>query len=126
VATWLDEAGYETAYLGKYMNGYDDTTYVPPGWDEWFGWLGNYYSPAGEYRLNNNGRIETYNRLQIHDTDLLRKKAVSFLENRAGDDEPFFMWLATNAPHVLGQPVAESAIVQRGGRFRQAQVAQEE
>ena len=99
VATWLDEAGYETAYLGKYMNGYDDTTYVPPGWDEWFGWLGNYYSPAGEYRLNNNGHIETYNRLQIHDTDLLRKKAVSFLENRVGDDEPFFMWLATNAPH---------------------------
>src|SRR5215217_8654182 len=53
VATWLDDAGYDTVYLGKYMNGYDDTRYVPPpGWDRWFGWLGHYHSPGGEYRLN--------------------------------------------------------------------------
>ncbi len=31
VATWLDDAGYYTAYFGKYMNGYDDETYTPPG-----------------------------------------------------------------------------------------------
>src|SRR5215211_8376104 len=32
VATWLDD-GYDTFYAGKYMNGYDDTTHVPDGWD---------------------------------------------------------------------------------------------
>lgn len=32
VATWLDDVGYDTVYLGKYLNNYDDTTYVPPGW----------------------------------------------------------------------------------------------
>ena len=37
VATRLDAAGYRTALIGRYLNGYwDDTTYVPPGWDRWF------------------------------------------------------------------------------------------
>jgi N-acetylglucosamine-6-sulfatase len=33
MATWLDEQGYETIMIGKYLNYYDGT-YVPPGWDE--------------------------------------------------------------------------------------------
>src|ERR687894_577099 len=35
VATWLQSGDYRTVLFGKYMNGYD-TTYVPPGWDEWY------------------------------------------------------------------------------------------
>lgn len=39
LATWLDEAGYQTALIGKYLNGYApsdaDRSYVPPGWDYW-------------------------------------------------------------------------------------------
>ena len=98
VATWLDDAGYETIYLGKYLNNYANTTYVPPGWDRWFGWLGNYYSPK-KYRLNENGRIVAYARGRKHDTDLLRDKAVRFVENHADKDAPFLMYVAPNAPH---------------------------
>src|SRR5215207_280404 len=34
---WLDQAGYRTALIGKYMNAYNDTHafYKPPGWDGW-------------------------------------------------------------------------------------------
>ena len=35
IATWLDDAGYRTKLIGKYMNAYTDL-YKPPGWDEWF------------------------------------------------------------------------------------------
>ena len=100
VATWLDDAGYDTVYLGKYMNGYDDTRYVPPGWDRWFGWLGNYYGSGSEYRLNENGHIESYDQDRVHDTDLLREKAVHYIMNQRGDGRPFFMYLAPNAPHA--------------------------
>ena len=32
LATWLDDAGYHTARVGKYLVGYPDgSTYVPPG-----------------------------------------------------------------------------------------------
>lgn len=37
IAAWLDGAGYDTMLIGKYFNGYDNTTYVPRGWDEWHG-----------------------------------------------------------------------------------------
>ena len=35
IATWLNSGGYQTKYIGKYMNSYGGT-YVPPGWDEWY------------------------------------------------------------------------------------------
>jgi len=37
---WLDGVGYERMLAGKYLNGYT-STYVPPGWDRWFGYTGN-------------------------------------------------------------------------------------
>jgi N-acetylglucosamine-6-sulfatase len=98
IATWLDDAGYDTMFIGKYFNGYDDTTYVPPGWDHWHGYLGDYV-PSDTYRINENGQINTYDRSQIHDTDLFSDEAATFLKSTAGG-APFFMYLATNAPHT--------------------------
>ena len=49
VATWLNDAGYQTAMVGKYLNGYgegDTPLLVPEGWDEWHGIVsGSYRSP---------------------------------------------------------------------------------
>src|SRR5215213_706392 len=48
VATWLKDAGYQTAFVGKYLNKYGlvKPVVVPPGWDEWHAGLGdnNYFS----------------------------------------------------------------------------------
>lgn len=101
VATWLQDAGYHTFYAGKYMNGYGSgDTYVPPGWDRWYGWQGRYRSPGGEYRLNENGDIKRYDLDRIHDTDLLREKTVDFIRNQRGAGAPFFAYVAPNAPHT--------------------------
>ena len=35
---WLQTAGYTTMAVGKYLNGYDATFGVPPGWDRWRVW----------------------------------------------------------------------------------------
>ena len=57
LATWLHDAGYLTGRAGKYLVGYpEDSTYIPPGWDDWFGTYGGapgYYN----YGVNDNGRV---------------------------------------------------------------------
>ena len=35
LAVWLQDAGYYTALIGKYLNGYANNPPVPPGWSEW-------------------------------------------------------------------------------------------
>ena len=40
LAVWLQEAGYRTIHIGKFLNGYGDEPYddgndVPPGWSSW-------------------------------------------------------------------------------------------
>jgi N-acetylglucosamine-6-sulfatase len=91
VATWLNDAGYQTKFIGKYMNGYNER-YVPPGWDEWFGWLGEYKSQ----KVNDNGMVL---RVQGHDTDLFASKAVDFIRRASAKPEPFFLSVWTRAPH---------------------------
>lgn len=108
VATWLQAAGYRTVLLGKYLNGYptrNNLTYVPPGWSEW-------YSPAGgnpysnfNYLLNENGRLVAYgSRSHDYMTDVLARKASDFIWRTAATDQPFFVYLATYAPHSPATP----------------------
>ncbi len=105
IATWLDGAGYDTVLIGKYLNrygkardgSYAPTTYVPPGWDRWYAWEGDYVSDT-KYDINENGRIVTYYRSNTHDTDLHAQTAENFIRNTAGG-APFFMHLSPNAPH---------------------------
>lgn len=64
IATWLQEVGYRTIHIGKYLNGYGDAPYddgsiVPPGWDAWHTTLKadtNHYFYG--YTLNQNGLIQ--------------------------------------------------------------------
>ncbi|MFA1537717.1 sulfatase family protein [Actinomadura monticuli] len=101
----LQKSGYRTALLGKYMNGYqpDDTgggtkPYVPPGWSEWYV-SGNGY-PEYDYNLNENGRLVHYGaRPQDYLTDVLAGKGVDFIKRSRGSAQPFFMEIATFAPH---------------------------
>src|SRR4051794_33528871 len=54
VGVWLKAAGYKTALVGKYMNGYTGSTRIPPGWDYWIAYSGGtglYYN----YKVNENG-----------------------------------------------------------------------
>jgi N-acetylglucosamine-6-sulfatase len=64
LAVWLQQAGYRTVHIGKFLNGYgdepfDNGTTVPPGWSAWHTVLKAdtdhlFYG----YRLNDNGVID--------------------------------------------------------------------
>jgi N-acetylglucosamine-6-sulfatase len=114
IATWLDGAGYDTILIGKYLNyysfnrsgSYAPTTYVPPGWDHWYGWEGPYTDSGTKYDINENGQVVTYDRSDIHETDLYSRIAERFIRQTAGrtpyfdlSRTPFFMYLSTNTPH---------------------------
>src|SRR5918997_6870991 len=60
IATRLQEGGYQTAFFGKYLNGYPagDPTHVPPGWDEWYGKLNE--QKLYDYDINENGEVASY------------------------------------------------------------------
>jgi N-acetylglucosamine-6-sulfatase len=99
---WLQEAGYYTAHVGKYLNGYGRTNplEIPPGYDEWNGSVDpSTYSFYG-YTLNENGALRTYG--STYQTDLYARKAVGIIRERAALDDPFFLWVAFLAPHSGG------------------------
>jgi N-acetylglucosamine-6-sulfatase len=103
---WLEQAGYATAHIGKYMNGYGTQVpaSVPPGWTEWHGAIdGSTYRMWG-YTLDDNGRRHTYGSPFVQDprlyqTDVYRQKAVDFIKRRARSERPFFLSVAFLAPH---------------------------
>jgi N-acetylglucosamine-6-sulfatase len=108
---WLQRAGYYTAHIGKYLNGYEDSAVgVPPGWSEWHGSKRTYTFYG--YELLENGQLVGYGSRQenpdspanpaTYSTDLYTDKAVELIARRAPSRQPFFLSLAYLAPHGGG------------------------
>jgi len=79
---WLDQAGYRTGLIGKYLNGYPwskGTDYVPPGWD--------YFKTT-----------------VTGNTDGMSNLAVDFINTTT---YPFFLYLAYKAPHHPTKPLSQ-------------------
>jgi N-acetylglucosamine-6-sulfatase len=104
LATWLQAAGYRTALMGKYLNGYptaDDPSYVPPGWNEWYG-ANEGPTRYFNYRMTENGKVISYgDSPSDYRTDVLTAKALSFIEKRDRNaTQPFFLYFSVPAPHA--------------------------
>ncbi len=108
VPVWLARAGYYTAHIGKFLNGYESSPVgVPPGWSEWHGSKTTYRFYG--YQLLENGQIVTYGNPDenpdapadpaSYSTDVYTDKAVDLIERRAPSSQPFFLSLAYLAPH---------------------------
>lgn len=105
IATRLQESGYQTAFFGKYLNGYgaDDATYVPPGWDEWYGKINE--QKLYDYSINENGEEVSYgSEPEDFFTDVLSGQATDFVRQAAPEDQPFFAYVAPTAPHGPATP----------------------
>jgi arylsulfatase A-like enzyme len=104
----LKGADYRTVLLGKYLNDYPSDlsrSYVPPGWDEWYGRLDPHEYDYYDYYVNENGRVVHYgNDEKDYYTDVLARKAKGYVRRTAPGDEPFFMYLSVGAPHGPATP----------------------
>jgi arylsulfatase A-like enzyme len=108
----LQRAGYRTAMMGKYLNGYlgqrgfarDGTpanvppSYVPPGWTRWD--VAGYGYPEFNYVMNADGELQFHgHQPQDYLTDVIARDGVDFINKSAETGKPFFLELATFAPH---------------------------
>lgn len=98
---WLQGAGYRTAHVGKFLNGYGKAkgtaTVVPQGWNDWQGQIDiNYYN----YRLNDNGSVVNYGAIPAsYSTDVFATRAEQVIAESAPGG-PFYLNVALNAPHT--------------------------
>ena len=102
---WLRAAGYRTAHVGKYLNGYGlrRPAMVPPGWTDWHGAVDKSTYQMWGYTLNENGELRTYGDFlgedpPLYQTDVLRDRAVQAILAHQGP-APLFLSLAFVAPH---------------------------
>ena len=102
LAVWLQDSGYRTALVGKYLNGYEDRLRAPPGWSEWYAAIGD-DQDVYRYQLSENGTPVSYgSHPSDFKQDVLTRKAVDFVDRSAPAEQPFFLWLAYTAPHGSG------------------------
>jgi arylsulfatase A-like enzyme len=92
LATAMDDAGYHTLFLGKYMNDYEGTT-VPAGWDKAHIANGHIIDRP---RFWKNGDLTAYDD-RFFD-DVTRGQAITWLK-AAPSDEPVFELVSPYAPH---------------------------
>ncbi len=98
---YLQKAGYNTAFFGKWHMGEDDDK-PRKGFDHWesFRGQGVYYNPT----LNINGERVRYED-STYVTDLLTDHALEWLDQRNAD-APFFLYLSHKAVHSEFAPAA--------------------
>ena len=86
----LQRAGYETAYVGKWHMGNDDT--ARPGFDHWVSMKGQ--GTSFDPTLNVDGQQVAF---KGHTTDALNQKALEFVERKR--EQPFCLYVAHKALH---------------------------
>ena len=109
---WLQQAGYVTAHVGKYLNRYGlatgDPNQVAPGWDQWDTVLepvGGPHpaapTPYYNYVLRVNGQAVPYGSAPSdYLTNVLNNKAVALIHHDLPGPKPLFMEVDQAAPHA--------------------------
>lgn len=98
---WLQNAGFHTTLIGKYLHGYSDApTEIPPGWSDWQA-IVNAEPPLFGFTLNVNGSFVTHGTSAAdYQTDVIAARAEAAISARAAAGGRFFLWLAPTAPHL--------------------------
>jgi len=109
---WLQGAGYYTAHVGKFPNGYGKRKprQVPPGWNDWYTSVDPTTYRYWDYTFNQNGKLVHYgNAVRDYRTDVDTRTAVGIIKEHAKDKaergKPLYLQVDYLAPHT-GYPVA--------------------
>ena len=117
IATSLNDSGYNTLFLGKYLNGYGTQDslvtgqpsfrYVPPGWTDWRASVdrppNSGFESGGTYQyehvlVNKNGTIDD-SHAGHYQTRVQGRIASRLVRSYHRSPKPFFLYWAPIAPH---------------------------
>jgi arylsulfatase A-like enzyme len=100
---YLQANGYQTGIYGKYFNAWNSNR-NPPDFDKWGIWPQGYGPSLG---VNEQGVVRNVNK---YATTYISDAAVNFIQNaEANDSQPWFLDLATTAPHEPFTPDTQYA-----------------
>ena len=107
----LRRAGYHTAIVGKWHLGLaSPNTPNERGFDHFHGFLGDMMDDYVNHRRHGFNYMRLNDKAidpEGHATDLFTQWAIDYLRERAREKQPFFLYLAYNAPHAPIQPPQE-------------------
>jgi arylsulfatase A-like enzyme len=95
---WMQAAGYQTGFVGKYLHGYDGSTGREPGWNRW--------RPIVSKPLSRYYGITQYDEDELRDlppgdyhTHVVGRQTREMLDDFARTGSPYFLWASYIAPH---------------------------
>ena len=103
---WLQQSGYHTSMVGKYLNGYTqysanhfgvENAQPDPGWSSWKATL-NTYNYRNLTIRHHPGTFAEYE--GNYSTNVLNEIGVKVVRRQESEPKPFFLWLSHIAPHV--------------------------
>ncbi|CAN5565326.1 hypothetical protein BH11ACT8_BH11ACT8_23610 [soil metagenome] len=94
---WLHRAGYQTAFTGKYLNGFGAWGPRQPGWDYWDATMLGQYD-YNTYTMAGNGR-RTQHKNDLNNIDYINHRVVRLVHDFSRSRKPFFIWASHVAPH---------------------------
>ena len=104
----LKPVGYHTAIVGKWHLGLaSPNTPNERGFDHFHGFLGDMMDDYYKHRRHDINYMRLDDKEidpQGHATDLFTQWAVDYIKDRSKSKQPFFLYLAYNAPHTPIQP----------------------
>ncbi|GLI76962.1 hypothetical protein PoHVEF18_005244 [Penicillium ochrochloron] len=108
---WLQDAGYNTYYTGKFLNSHTTSNYNNPYPKGWNGT--DFLMDPSTYSYWNSTFQSNHDAPVVSDgysTDLISNYALNFIETAQSSDRPFFIGIAPIAPHAKTAAVAGSSI----------------
>jgi N-acetylglucosamine-6-sulfatase len=113
LGVWMQRAGYYTAQIGKYLNGWGSSDPADkwtggiapqPGWDHWFAGIDptTYYYYG--YHISDDGKERTYgNRPEDYQTDVTGQEALNTIKTGQSSGKPWFITWSPMSPHIANK-----------------------